>query len=230
MIPKIIHYCWFGGGQKSPLILNCIESWGKMCPDYTIMEWTESSFDIKSHPFTYRMHQEKKYAFVADYVRLTALLEHGGIYLDTDMLLLQSLDPLLNTSLLLGKESDAFISCGMIGATAHNPFIEVMMREYDTMTSLLPNPVIMTKLYKKLLPVNTVVLPPAAFYPFDADHIYKYKGQPLPKEVYGVHLWNYSWGHPLNKLFKKIGIYRIGKKISEVLGVKKILKKLLGFI
>jgi mannosyltransferase OCH1-like enzyme len=230
MIPKIIHYCWFGKGTKSLLIKQCIESWEKYCPDYKIIEWNEENFDVTSHPFTARMYKEKKFAFVTDYVRLVALLKDGGVYLDTDMLLLQPIDVLLETSLLLGKESEKFVSCGMIGAIPHHTFIEAMRRKYDTLITLRPNPVIMTKLYENILPENTLVMAPHAFYPYDSDHIQNYKGQELSKDVYGVHLWNYSWGHPLNKFFKKIGIYRIGKKITETLGIKKLLKKLLGFV
>lgn len=230
MIPKTIHYCWFGKAPQSALIVRCKESWKTMCPEYVIKEWNEESFDVKSHPFTSRMYQEKKYAFVADYVRLIALLQDGGIYLDTDMLLVQPLDELLDTSLLLGKESDAFVSCGMIGAAPHHPFIEALRAQYDTLKELRPNPVIMTELYNTLRPTSTTIMPPRAFYPYDANHIHNYHGQELTQEVYGVHLWNYSWGHPLNKFFKKIGIYRVGKKCVEILGVKKLLKKIFRFI
>lgn len=230
MIPKIIHYCWFGKGPQGELISRCIESWKKQCPDYTIIKWDEENFDIESHPFTERMYKERKFAFVADYVRLIALLKDGGIYLDTDMLLVQPLDGLLDTSLLLGKESEKFVSCGMIGAIPAHPFIETMRAKYDTLNELKPNPVIMTELYNKMQPTNTIVMSPRAFYPYDADNIKSYKGQELDQDVYGVHLWNYSWGHPLNKLFKKTGIHRIGKKVTETLGIKKVLKKLLGFV
>ena len=230
MIPTIIHYCWFGGKPKNALIEKCIASWKQQCPSYSILEWNEETFDVNSHPFTKRMYAEKKYAFVADYVRLIALKDYGGVYLDTDMLLVKSLSPLLDTPLLLGKESDAFISCGMIGAKPAHPFIEAMRKEYDAMETPTTNPVIMTRLYKTLEPKDATILSPSTFYPFDADTIKEYKGQSLPDAVYGVHLWNYSWGSPLNKAFKKIGIYRIGKKMLEMLGIKKIIKKILGFI
>ncbi len=230
MIPRIIHYCWFGESQKSPLIKDCIKSWEKNCAHYVIIEWNEKNFDVESHPFTKKMYREKNYAFVADYVRLEVLSKHGGVYLDTDMLLLQSLDPLLNTSLLLGKESEDYISCGMIGAIPHHPFIETMKKEYHAHTVLRPNPVIMTELYKTLHPDNTTVMPPESFYPYDSRHIKEYHGQTLGKDVYGVHLWNYSWGHPLNKFFKTIGVYYFGKQVAEILRIKKVLKRLLGFI
>ena len=89
MIPKKIHYCWFGRGQKSELILRCIESWKKYCPDYEIIEWNEDNLDISSCDYAREAYEEKKWAFVSDYARLCALKEYGGIYLDTDMQLLK---------------------------------------------------------------------------------------------------------------------------------------------
>lgn len=230
MIPKIIHYCWFGGKPLSPLIENCIASWKVTNPDFEIQRWDESNTDLAMHPFVEQMYAERNWAFVADYVRLHVLSTYGGVYLDTDMKLVQSLDQLLDTPLLLGKESDEYISCGMIGATPHHPFIQAIMKEYDTMKKLRPNPVIMTELWKKVAPTPVIVLPAAAFYPFTSGTIKQYHGQDLPPETYGVHLWNYSWGHPLNKFFKKLGIYSLGKRVTELLGIKKLLKTLFGFI
>ena len=92
MIPKIIHYCWFGRGEMPKLIKKCIKSWKKFCPDYKIMLWNEDSFDINSTIWTKQAYEAKKYAFVADYVRLYALYNHGGIYLDTDQQLIKKID------------------------------------------------------------------------------------------------------------------------------------------
>jgi len=89
MIPKIIHYCWFGGNPKSKLILKCIDSWKAICPDFEIRCWTEADFDIGSVPFVKHAHDLNKWAFVADYVRLHALNSIGGIYLDTDVQMLR---------------------------------------------------------------------------------------------------------------------------------------------
>ena len=92
MIPKIIHYCWFGKNPKNNLILRCIESWKKFCPNYKFVEWNESNFDVNSNLYTKQAYENKKWAFVSDYVRLYALYNYGGIYLDTDCEILQSLD------------------------------------------------------------------------------------------------------------------------------------------
>ncbi len=232
MIPKIIHYCWFGPHKKSEAILKCIESWKRTCPDFVIKEWTEENFDINASPFTKKMHEEKKWAFVADYARLFTLQNEGGFYLDTDMLLLQSLSPLTTHECVLGEESPGIISAGMIGATPHHPFITACKEFYDTHAlEVITIPRALTAVFAEYKDKSSLtVFPPHAFYPFDAKHIHTYHGQALGDTVYGVHLWHYSWGHPLNKFFKKIGVYSIGKKITEALGIKKVLKKLLGFI
>lgn len=232
MIPKTIHYCWFGNNPKDEIVLTCIESWKKLCPDFTIKEWNESNFDVESHPFAKRMYSEKKWAFVADYTRLVILEEYGGFYLDTDMLLLQSLSPLTENSCVLGEESVGTISAGMIGAEPHNLFISTCKSFYDdSKQKVITIPRALSFVFQHYPNKDAVtVYPPETFYPFDSEHIKEFRGQNLGKNVIGVHLWNYSWGHPLNKFFKKIGIYSFGKKITELLGIKKILKRLLGFI
>lgn len=232
MIPKIIHYCWFGNKPKNDLVLRCIASWQKLCPDFEIKEWNESNFSVSKFPFAARMYNEKKWAFVSDYARLHILYEQGGFYLDTDMLLVQPLKSLVGLTCVLGEESPGIISAGMIGAQAQDPFIGLCKKFYDNDPStVITIPRVLSTAFaaydnKKII----TVYPPQIFYPFDADNIHKFQGQHLGPTVIGVHLWNYSWGHPLNKFFKKIGIYRTGKRISEVLGIKNALKKLFRFI
>ena len=84
-IPKIIHYCWFGGGTISPENRKCMESWKKYCPDYKIIEWNEQNFEISQNRYAQQAYAAKRYALVSDYVRLAVLYEYGGIYLDTDV-------------------------------------------------------------------------------------------------------------------------------------------------
>jgi len=185
-----------------------------------------------SHPFTKKMYEEKRYAFVADYVRLFVLRDEGGIYLDADMLILKDLSPLCEYECVLGEEAKGVISAGMVGGIPHHPYIESCKEYYDTrMGNLITIPRALTEVYEAYQDKPGIkVYPPKTFYPFDQQNIRKYHGQDLGEDVYGVHLWNYSWGHPLNKLFKKIGIYSLGKKVTEVLGIKKILKKIFRFI
>ena len=95
MIPKKIHYCWFGRGEKPKLAKKCIESWKKYCPDYEIVEWNEDNFDIHMNGYTKMCYEQKKYAFLTDYIRLLVVAEHGGIYFDTDVEVVHTIDDLL---------------------------------------------------------------------------------------------------------------------------------------
>ncbi len=234
MIPKVIHYCWFGKGKLSPLMEDCITSWKKTNPDFEIRKWDEDTFDVTSHPFANRMYKEKKWAFVSDYARLVILEKHGGFYLDIDMLLLQSLDTCTAYPCVVGEEDHGILNAAFFGAEKNHPYVEACRAYYDTNPKQLETiPVIMSRIYNNLPRVvkeSVHVYRSEVFYPFSQKHIHKYHGQDLGENVLGVHLWNYSWGHPLNRLFKKIGVYHFGKKVVEVLGIKKILKKLLGFI
>ena len=91
MIPKVIHYCWFGGNEMSALEKKCIESWKTQCPDYEIVRWDETNYDVTKNPYMQQAYAAKKWGFVPDYARLDILYQHGGFYLDTDVELLQSL-------------------------------------------------------------------------------------------------------------------------------------------
>jgi len=94
-IPKKIHYCWFGGNPLSEQAKDCIESWKKHCPDYEIVEWNETNYDVNKIRYTKEAYEYKKYAFVSDYARLDIINQHGGIYMDTDVMVVKNLDPLL---------------------------------------------------------------------------------------------------------------------------------------
>lgn len=96
MIPKVIHYCWFGGKEKPNIIKFCIASWRKRLPDYEIKEWNENNFDVNVSPFCQEAYTAKKWAFVADYCRMYILATEGGIYLDSDVIILRPFDEFLN--------------------------------------------------------------------------------------------------------------------------------------
>jgi mannosyltransferase OCH1-like enzyme len=232
MIPKVIHYCWFGHGEKGELIERCIASWKKTCPEFEIKEWNETNFDVHQSEFSSRMYREGRWAFVADYARLIILEKEGGIYLDTDMELIKNISPLLDNELLLGEESPGTISAGMVGATPHHPYIRDCRAYYDEHPeAMITIPRMLTDIFKKHRDgICVLVMPPVAFYPYSAENISSYKKEELSEKTFGVHHWNYSWGHPLNKFFKKIGVYSLGKRTVEILGLKAILKKILGFI
>lgn len=108
MIPKIIHYCWFGRGAMPELAVRCLDSWKKFLPDYQMKLWNEDSFDVNFNPYTQEAYEAGKFAFVTDYVRLYALYHEGGIYMDTDVEVLKPLDDLLNLTAFSGYESNKF--------------------------------------------------------------------------------------------------------------------------
>lgn len=132
MIPKKIHYCWFGRNPKPKLAVKCIESWKKFCSDYEIIEWNEDNFDINMNAYTRMCYEEKKYAFLSDYVRLKVILEYGGIYLDTDVEVVRTLDKLLENKAFFGFENDLRVATGLgFGAERENEVVLQMLREYD---------------------------------------------------------------------------------------------------
>jgi len=116
MIPKIIHYCWFGGKPLPKLAEKCIASWKKYCPDYEIKRWDETNFDVHCNKYVEQAYEAKKWAFVSDFARLSALVKEGGIYLDTDVELLSSLTPCLESDAFLGFETKDSIGTCIIGS------------------------------------------------------------------------------------------------------------------
>ena len=135
-IPKKIHYCWFGGNPKPDLALKCLKSWQKYCPDYEIIEWNESNFDVNANQYCRDAYKEKKWAFVTDYARLAILYEHGGIYFDTDVQLLRPIDDLLKHPCYMGLEradDSCKVNTGLgLGAEPSNPLIKEIMDDYAT--------------------------------------------------------------------------------------------------
>lgn len=106
MIPKIIHYCWFGRGPLPELAQKCIASWKKYLPDYEIKEWNEDNFDVNIIPYTAEAYQAKKYAFVSDYARFWILYKYGGIYFDTDVEVIRPIDDIVERGNFMGFETD----------------------------------------------------------------------------------------------------------------------------
>lgn len=109
MIPKIIHYCWFGRNPLPKSALKCIESWKKFCPGYEIKEWNEDNFDINIIPYTKEAYEAKKYAFVSDYARFWILYHYGGVYFDTDVQVIKPLDEIVAKGPFMAREAGAYI-------------------------------------------------------------------------------------------------------------------------
>jgi len=132
MIPKIIHYCWFGNNPKPNSVLKCIESWKKFCPDYEIKEWNETNFDININLYCKQAYEAKKWAFATDYIRLWVIYNNGGIYLDTDVELIKPIDPLLEHNCFLGRQPGFQVNTGAgFGAIKGHALIKIMLDDYE---------------------------------------------------------------------------------------------------
>ncbi|MCO6531233.1 MULTISPECIES: glycosyltransferase family 32 protein [Lactobacillus] len=131
MIPKIIHYVWVGGNPKPKNIQRCMKTWQKHLQDYQIIEWNEDNFDIHENKYVEQAYKAKKWAFVSDYIRAKAVYEMGGIYLDTDVLVLDNLESLLNNRAFVGFENPANPFTAVFGAEKHHPLLKDMLAYYD---------------------------------------------------------------------------------------------------
>ena len=203
MIPKTIHYCWFGRGEKPKLAQQCIASWKKFCPDYEIIEWNEDNFDVNRNGYTRMCYEQKKFAFLTDYVRLVVVAEHGGIYFDTDVELLRPLDQLLAHPSFFGFEDAEHVNTGVgFGAEPGNPAVQAMLAEYDPLLSgeqgIIGCPILNTNALQKLgLCLNgekqdlgiAVVYPADYFNPYD-DPTGKLN---KTKNTFSIHWYSKSW-------------------------------------
>ena len=132
-IPKILHYCWFGGKPKPPLAEKCIRSWRKFCPDFEIREWNESNFDLEQIPaYVRQAYEAGRWAFVTDYVRLRALTEVGGVYLDTDVEIVRPLEPFLKHEAFAGFEHLERVQTGVLACGKGFPLFQEFLAYYDT--------------------------------------------------------------------------------------------------
>lgn len=131
MIPKIIHYCWFGGNPLPELAIKCIESWKKYCPDYEIIEWNEKNFDLHYNDYVWEAYQAKKWAFITDVVRMYALSTYGGVYMDTDVEVIKPLDPYLKHVAFSGYENEHDIPTGIMASEKGGKWVTDNLHYYD---------------------------------------------------------------------------------------------------
>lgn len=198
MIPKKIHYCWFGGNSFSELENRCLNSWKKFLPDYELKLWNEENSPL-NHPYVKRMYKEKKWAFVSDYVRLQALYTEGGIYLDTDMEIIKNIDCFLETESFIGFEDSENVSCGIIGSISKHHFIKDCISEYDTLSLPTNIPKIITKVlrsyglqdYGKQRINGVSIHETEVFYPWPYKTLFD--DSMIVEKSFAIHHWNHSW-------------------------------------
>lgn len=209
MIPRTIHYCWFGHNPKPELAEKCIKSWKKKCPDYKIIEWNEENFNLSTCPLYVRQaYEAKKWAFVTDYVRLKVVYEHGGIYLDTDVELKKNLDFLLKNRAYFGFEEGQYINTGLgFGAEKGTPVLEELMQDYESIPFVWPDgtydsttcPQRNTEVFlrhglvlndtQQILDDGTLILPTECLCPIS----YSSGNKKITRNTISIHWFNASW-------------------------------------
>lgn len=234
MIPKKIHFCWFGGTDIPSNLRKYINSWKKYCPDYEIKLWNESNFDVYSHPFIKAAYEAKAWAFVSDYARLKIIYDEGGIYLDTDVELIKSLDSLLSNKCYIGIEQNGNrCNTGLgFGAEKHSGVVKKMLDEYDNTVFDKKNliniecPKLNTNVIKSIgeFSLNDIsFLSDVTVYPskfMDPISTGKTKNL-LCDETVSIHHYSASWTSGKDKLKRRIveliGVQRYFK-IKQILG------------
>lgn len=131
MIPKIIHVCWLSGDEYPDSIKKCIDSWHKYLPDYEIWLWDTKRFDVENTPWVKQAFEARKYAFAADYIRLFALYNYGGIYLDSDVVVYKSFNDLLELPYFIGEDYVHCFEPAIIGAEKGVPWLKDVLQRYE---------------------------------------------------------------------------------------------------
>jgi len=231
MIPKIIHFCWFGGNTKPDFIKECIKSWELFLPGYKIIEWNEKNTEF-TNKFVKNAYKLKQWAFVSDYVRLEKLHQLGGVYLDTDMLLVKNIDNLLTSKMFIGCENKHTISAGIIGAQKEHTFLKQLLDNYSDLkinkftnlydiaipkviTTYFRNKYDYTNHFDVILEFDDMTIYPSDyFYSLPSLNMYKNRSYKefITANSYAVHLWGESWLKPSEFELLRNGKYTVGIK------------------
>lgn len=239
MIPKVIHYCWFGGNDIPEKDLKCIESWKKYCPDYEIIEWNEKNYNLGKNKYMEDAYKEKKWGFVPDYARFDIIYNHGGFYLDTDVELVKSLDELRTNKGYMGFEGGKWVNGGIgFGAEANNATIKGLRDMYDEKSfynedgtlNLKPSPYYITEfLENKGLKRNNKeqTVGELKIYPTDffAAKDYETGKLHLTPNTISIHRYNSSWMTKKQKRARAIKHIIGEKKFNRLMSIKRKIKK-----
>lgn len=207
MIPKTIHYCWFGDSPLSELNQRCVRSWGHVMPDFAIKKWSENNSPLDNE-YCRTALARRQWPFVADYVRLHALWEEGGIYFDTDVEVVKSFDPLLQHRCFAGfqldKEHIDWVNNAVLGAEPGHPFIrrclELTQQYFFETGTFARSPQITTlalkelglQRYRRQELGGVTLFPTEYFYPYAWYE--QFSPQCIRSNTYSVHYWEKNWG------------------------------------
>lgn len=246
MIPKIIHYCWFGEGQMPEKEKKCIETWKKFFPDYEIKKWDETNFDVEETKFSKQAYERKQYAFVSDYARAKILYEQGGLYLDTDVEVVKSFPKVLDGKGFVGFERRHFIGTAVLAAEKENGIIKELLDYYvqhsfvmdDGLVDNIANVSILTDIMRKhKLELGGERQTVAGFEVFNREYFYPKKLDEnefrVTDETCAIHKCSNSWMSDRekkrgnSKLWINVGrpIFRKGRNVLvKILGKEKARK------
>ncbi len=210
-IPKTLHYCWFGPNEMSALHQACLRSWRTEMPEYSVIKWDETNAPMR-HPFVAYHHAKGNWAYVSDFVRLYALYEHGGIYLDTDVEVIRPFDTLLRHRLFAAYESENRINSAVFGARRNEVFLkncmEYMRKRHERKLPYRIAPEVVTAVYDKGTYPEMTLLPKESFYPYNPYEPGS-PGQLLYHDIksgtYAIHHWAKSWKMKLSaRILRKL--------------------------
>ncbi|MET4614919.1 mannosyltransferase OCH1-like enzyme [Stenotrophomonas sp. 2619] len=213
MIPKTIHYCWFGGNALPALYSRCIDTWAEKLPDYRIVRWDESSARFDT-PFLQYCLKKKQWAFLSDYIRLRAIADEGGIYLDADIEVVKSFDPLLAHDCFLGLEAPGRPTTGVIGSVPGHWLPRECMRVIDERFAARKPYLIAPEVAMASVaagdPSTVAILSEEHFYPYnpydDSRPVRELMFSSITENTYAIHHWGKSWRQSfVSRALKKLG-------------------------
>lgn len=239
---KIIHYCWFGGAPLPKLVKKCIDSWKKYLPDYEIKEWNETNFDVNQCPFIKEAYEKKKWAFVSDYARITALYEYGGIYLDTDMKIIKDISFALQDDVFMGYEDSGYFGTAIIGVKEkHSKYLKPILDFYHNQQHFYENniydyanPIILTNEFKKypmkknekgveIYDEKIHIYPRDYFFPISYD----YSEKLYTDNTCAIHFFSGTWTDKNERrtimIYRKLGV-KWGKRVVRFLAFLSTMK------
>ena len=202
MIPKTIHYIWFGGGKEPELVQKCLESWKKFCPDYQIIRWDENSLDFSCNAYAAEAYKARKWSLATDFFRFKILYDYGGIYLDTDVELLKPLDDLLDARAYMGIESTGYVNTGSgFGAEKGLPLFEEILTRFESASFSAERPAIfsivedVTRRHGYVFTNKRQTVADAIVYPMDyfAPINLTTRKLRVTKNTYSIHHYSGSW-------------------------------------